>query len=125
MGRHGFQKMVNMIKRELAQVLAEARDPRLSFLTLIDVKVSSDFRYADAYVSVMDEEDEEETIQLLKEHRGHFRSELAKRLRMMRQTPELRFEIDTVEKNAQRLDELFGEIEEEPPRLMDGINEEE
>lgn len=124
MGRHGFQKMITMIKRELAQVLAEARDPRLSFLTLIDVKVSSDLRYADVYVSVMDEEDEEETIQLLKEHRGHFRSELAKRLRT-RKTPELRFEIDTVEKNAQRLDELFGEIEEESPHLMDETNKEE
>lgn len=109
---HGFEKIRGLIKRELALALAEARDPRLSFVTLMDIKLSPDMRHATAYVSTLSEEDEAETLHVLQAHQGHFRSELAKRLKL-KHTPELLFRIDEVEKKAQRLDQLFHQIESE------------
>ncbi len=120
MGRrgHAFEKNVNILKRELADVLAEARDPRLGFFTLMDVRVSPDMYYADVFISVVNEEEEAETIEVLQAHRGYFRSELAKRLNTKR-TPELRFEIDTLVQHTQHMDELFDKLEVEAPRPTD------
>jgi len=115
---HGYEKNVNIIKRELADILADARDPRLGFFTLMDVKVSPDLHYADVFISVINEDEEAETIEVLQEHRGHFRSELAKRLNT-KHTPELRFDIDTLIKHTQRMDELFDGLEVEPPQPTD------
>ena len=111
---HGFEKTRGLVKRELALALAEARDPRLSFVTLIDIKLSPDFRHATVYVSALNEEEEAETLHVLQAHQGHFRSELAKRMKL-KHTPELLFRIDEVERKAQRLDQLFQQIESEQP----------
>lgn len=111
---HGFEKIRGLVKRELALVLDEARDPRLSFVTLMDVKLSPDFRHATVYVSAFNAEAEAEILQVLQAHHGHFRSELAKRMKL-KHTPELTFRIDEVEKKAQRLDQLFQQIESEHP----------
>lgn len=111
---HGFEKVRGLIKRELALALDEAKDPRLSFVTLMDVKLSPDLRHATAYISAFNEEQEAEVLQVLQAHRGHFRSELAKRLRL-KHTPELLFRIDEVEKKAQRLEQLFRQLNSERP----------
>lgn len=105
----GLEKIRETVKRELAEVLAEARDPRLSFLTLMDLKLSPDLRHATAFISVLNEDDEALTLQTLQEHSGHFRSELAQRLRLKR-TPELKFELDEVEKRARHLEWVLNQM---------------
>ena len=111
---HGFEKICALIMRELAEVLAEARDHRLGFFTLMDVDVSPDLRHAKVYVSVLDEAEEADTLEVLQDHKGHFRSELAKRLHLKR-TPELHFMVDEMEKRAQRMDQIFDQIQAEHP----------
>lgn len=102
---HGFDKICALVKRELAEVLAEAKDPRIEFLTLMDLKLSPDLRHATVFISLLHEEDEADVLEVLQAHQGHFRSELAKRLRLKR-TPELAFRIDELAKHAQRIDQL-------------------
>lgn len=109
---HGFEKIRRLVQRKLAEVLAEARDPRLGFFTLMSVKLSPDLRHAQVFISVAEEEQEELTLRTLREHRGHFRSELAKRLQLKR-TPELDFRLDETEKRARSLEEAFRRIERE------------
>jgi len=109
---HGFEKIGALIRRELAVVLAQARDPRLGFFTLMGLSVSPDLRNATAYISVVDPTEEADTLQVLQDHQGHFRSELAKRLALKR-TPQLTFCIDKVEKQARHMDRLFRRIEQE------------
>lgn len=107
--RH-LEKVREEIKRRLSEILEfEARDPRLELITVMDVRVSKDLRHATIYVSAAASDvPEEEAIDVLKAHRGFFRSGLAKRLDL-RHTPELRFEIDPVEKHARRVEELLDE----------------
>ncbi len=104
----GFQKAREEIKRRLSEIFEfEARDPRLALVTVMDVKLSKDMRYATVFVSATDSGvAEDEVLKVLQEHRGFFRSELGKRIRL-RHIPELRFEIDLMETRAQRIDKLL------------------
>ncbi|OGF55677.1 MAG: ribosome-binding factor A [Candidatus Fraserbacteria bacterium RBG_16_55_9] len=110
MGRKWIARVREEIKRRLSEILEfGTRDPRLELVTVMDVRISSDLNYATIYVSVTGREaSEEEAIKVLNEHRGFFRSELAKRL-TLRHTPELRFELDLVEKRARRIEEVLRE----------------
>ena len=111
MSQRLMAKVREEIKRRLSEVFEyEARDPRLRGVTVMDVGLSGDLRYATVYVSLTDLSDEKEelkTLDVLDKDRGFFRSELAKRLKL-RHTPEIRFELDETEKRAQRIEELLG-----------------
>lgn len=108
--RHTLRKIREEIKRQLGDILQfEARDPRLEWVTVMDVQLSKDLRHATVYVSTLGEGTaEEETLAVLREHRGFLRSELAKRLHL-RRVPELRFEPDLTTRRAQRIEELLRE----------------
>ncbi len=111
MSRKWLERVREEIKRRLSEILQyEARDPRLQLVTVMDVRVSSDLHYATIYVSATGREasSEEEVVKILNGHRGFFRSELAKQLRL-RHTPELRFELDLVERRARRIEEVLKE----------------
>lgn len=111
-------KVREEIKRRLSEIFEyEARDPRLRGVTVMDVGLSGDLRYATVYVSLTDLSDEQEavkTLEVLGKDRGFFRSQLAKRLKL-RHTPEIRFELDEVEKRARRIEELLGRGPNLPP----------
>jgi len=106
--RRLMAKIREEVKRQLGEILEfEARDPRLEMVTVMDVRLSPDLRRATVYVSAVgDQPSEEEVVQLIEQHRGFFRSELAKRLQL-RRTPELHFELDLVERHAQRIEQLL------------------
>ena len=113
MSRKWIERIREEIKRRLSEILQyETRDPRLAFVTVMDVRISADLRYATIYVSATGREaSEAEAVQVLNEHRGFFRSELAKYLEL-RYTPELKFELDLVEKRARRIEEVLREEEQ-------------
>jgi len=104
----GFQKAREEIRRRLSEIFEyETRDPRLSMITVIDVRLSKDMRYATVFVSNANlAHQDDEVTAVLKEHSGFFRTKLSKRIEL-RHTPELRFEIDTIEDHAQRIDMLL------------------
>lgn len=116
--RYTLRKIREEIRRHLSEILEfEARDPRLEWVTVMDVQLSRDLRYATVYVSTLrDGAAEEETLAVLTEHRGFLRSELAKRLRL-RRVPELRFEPDRITARAQRIEQILQE--EAPPSRPD------
>jgi len=92
MNRRLVEKIREEIRRRLSEILEyEARDPRLESITVMGVRLSRDLRHATVYVSSL--KSGEEALMVLREHRGFFRSELAKRLKL-RHTPQLHFELD-------------------------------
>jgi ribosome-binding factor A len=107
--KHTLRRIREEIKRHLGEILQfEARDPRLEWVTVMDVTLSRDLRRATVYVSTLDDASAEETLAVLREHRGFLRSELAKRMRL-RRVPELRFEPDLAAARAQRIEQLLAE----------------
>ncbi len=83
------------IKRELAAILRELKDPRIQgMLTIVNVDVNSDASYAKVYVSAMEGiETAKLAVKGLVSATGYIRREIGKRLHL-RKTPELKFIAD-------------------------------
>ncbi len=106
------ERVGNVIQRELSQfILRELNDPRLGFLTLSRVEVTTDLGQATVSVSVMGEEDTKaSTLEALNEFAPRMRSHLAKRLHT-RTVPRLVFELDRNLDHGFRIDSLLRDIE--------------
>jgi ribosome-binding factor A len=98
------------MRQVLGDALAqELKDPRIGFVTVTDVKTSSDLRHARVYVSVLGTAAEQEaTLEGLRSAHGYLQGRVAGELRFKR-TPELTFEIDHTAERAARLERLIEE----------------
>jgi ribosome-binding factor A len=103
-------KVADFVRDELARIMQfEMRDPRVSFVSVNEVKVSKDLSYADIYVSSLqttDEASQAELVSVLNKAAGFFRSTLAKR-HSMRTTPKPRFHYDELVERAPQLEQLI------------------
>jgi ribosome-binding factor A len=103
------------IREEIMQIISrDLKDPRIGFVSITQVRMSSDLRSARVRVSVLGSEEEREaTLAGLRSASGRIRHELGRRLENLRFAPELRFEIDpSIEYSvriSQRLRELLPE----------------
>ncbi len=102
-----------LIKREIADILCrEIRNPKVGFVTVSDVEVTSDLRSALVRVSVLgDEEHRQESLRSLNAAAGFVRKELSGRIRL-RYMPKLNFQLDTSIDHSMRIAELLSEIRE-------------
>jgi ribosome-binding factor A len=102
------------VDQAMRQVLGDAlaqdlKDPRVGFVTVTDVKTSTDLRHARVYVSVLGDEDTQAaTLEGLRSAHGFLQGRVAGELRLKR-TPELRFELDETAMRAARLERLIDE----------------
>jgi ribosome-binding factor A len=89
------------------------RDPRVGFVTLTEVRVSRDLKYARVYVSILgDEERTQESFEALQRAGGFLRSQIGRRI-PLRHVPELRFVLDETLDTSERIDSLLGASEPE------------
>jgi len=100
-------------KREISTLIRNSiKDPRLSaMISVTDVKVTKDLRYAKVYVSIFCESDEEKksNLEALKSASGFIRKELGHKVNL-RHTPEILFEIDDSINYGMHMDELIERI---------------
>lgn len=90
------------VKRELAAVIRELKDPRLpNMVSVVSVRVTKDLKFAKANISVMgDEKTKKDAFAALKSASGYIRKEISRRLNL-RNTPEFTFvEDDSIEYGA-------------------------
>jgi ribosome-binding factor A len=88
-------------------VAHDIKDPRVGFVTVTDVKTTSDLRHARVYVSVLgNRKKREASIAGLDSAHGIIQRKLALELRLKR-TPELEFVLDETTANAFRLERLI------------------
>jgi len=101
-----------MLREEIAQIVGyELEDPRLTLVTVTDVRLSDNLRDARVYVTVAG--DEAETVKALVALRNaapYVRKQVGFAL-SLRHTPEIHFVRDTVEEQGARVDTLLAEIE--------------
>lgn len=107
-------RMAEETKRLLSSIIPkEIKDPRLGFLTITRVILSSDLQYATVYVSVLgDEEDQYQTMHILEQVKGFLRRELGHALGV-RVTPELRFKLDHSIEEGTRILKIMDDLEAE------------
>ncbi|MFC1499857.1 30S ribosome-binding factor RbfA [Candidatus Zixiibacteriota bacterium] len=101
------------LKRLLGDLLErEVQDPRVGFVTVLDVEVARDFSVATVYVTLPEDQDTEETMAGLKAAAGFLRKRVGESM-SLRLTPELLFVYDTSLDHGFRMDALFRKIAEE------------
>lgn len=91
------------VRRELAAVLRDVKDPRVKdcLLSIVRVEVTNDLSYGTVYVSTMEGLDRtKDAVQGLKSAGGYMRRELGRRLKL-RHVPQLIFKAtDSIEYGA-------------------------
>lgn len=101
------------VQRELADLLREVKDPRVSkLLSIIKIDLSADLSYATVYVSAIEGyEKTVESVKGLKNAAGYLRRELGARLKL-RKTPELRFIADDSIEHSAHIARIIDSFEE-------------
>src|ERR1044072_7103490 len=108
------ERVADTLKEEIAQIVGyELEDPRLTSVTVTDVRLSSDKRAARVYVTVAgNEEEHKAALAALKHAAPYVRKQLGFALNLPR-TPEIHFVRDRVEEEGERVDQLLYEMEQE------------
>lgn len=104
------QRVAVDIHRILARTLiTEFKDPRVGMVTLSSVEVMPDLKLAKVYVTVFDESKVAETIKILNDAAGFFRSHIASSVGM-RVIPRPRFIYDESVARGSRISKLLREV---------------
>lgn len=111
---HRPERIAETLREEIAQIVGyELEDPRLTMVTVTEVRVADDLRDASVYVTVEGDEKEHQTALLALRHAAPYvRKQLGFAL-SLRHTPALHFVRDTVEEKAIRVDAILEGIEKE------------
>jgi ribosome-binding factor A len=107
------ERLAEIIKKEVSDMLRdELKDPRIGFVTITGVEVSTDLRYARIFFSVLGSEEEAKaSLEALNRARGYVRSELGRRIRL-RYAPEISFKLDPSIQRGIRVMELLHDVKE-------------
>ena len=106
------ERVADMLREEIAQIVGyELEDPRVTMVTVTDVRVSDNLRDARVYVTVAGDEAEIKAALVALRHAAPYvRKQVGFSLNL-RHTPEIHFVRDTVEEQGARVDLLLAEIE--------------
>ena len=108
------QRVADILREEISQIVGyELEDPRLTSVTVTDVRLSGNLRDARVYVTVAgDEAEHREALAALKHAAPYVRKQVGLSLNLPR-IPEIHFVRDRVEEKGERVDQLLQEIEKE------------
>ena len=110
-----LKRIGDRFRKELSEMLVkeEIRDPRLSGVTITEVKVDRELSYAEIYVSAFEGVTRsKEILEKLERASGYIRKSLSERIEL-RSFPKLRFHWDETPERADRIEQLLASIRSE------------
>ncbi len=103
------------VKREISTIIRnEIKDPRLTaMVSVTDVKVTKDLRYAKVFVSIFgkDEEEKNNTFLALKNASGYIRREIGQRINL-RYNPQIIFQLDDSINYGIHIEQLIAKVKD-------------
>jgi ribosome-binding factor A len=109
-------KRIDRVSEEYKRVLIQVIRKNLQhsdtsdMLTVIDVKITRDFRCADVFLSILDTDKKiKRTMEVLEIKKGIIRSEMGRKVKM-HYTPEIRFHMDNSAEYAIHISKLLEDI---------------
>lgn len=107
------------MQRELSSLLRKLKDPRVQgLISITNVDVTADLRYAKVYVSVLDRSTSKDVLQGLRSAAGYLRRELGRSMQL-RYTPELLFQEDTSIDTGARIMTILNQLDIQPEQPAD------
>lgn len=108
------QKFAKLIQKELSDIFQRDKRGILenAFVTIAEVRVSPDLGLARVYISMMLIKDKQAVLERITNRKSEIRKALGNKIgKQVRIVPELVFYIDQVEEDAQRMDNLLGNLD--------------
>lgn len=107
------QRVAEAVRQEIAALLSKGiKDPRIGFVSVMEVRMSPDLRYANVYMSLYGSDKEKKSsLAGLRSSAGFIRREVSKRLKL-RFAPEIRFFEDKTLEDVFHLENIFRELHE-------------
>ena len=107
------ERVEEAIKKEVSTIIHDKlKDPRIGFVTITKVELSSDLRNAKIFYSVLGKEDDHKKTKLaLDSALGFIRSLVAQRINL-RFAPELMFKEDHSTEYSVKIEELLNKLKE-------------
>ncbi|MGH9880211.1 MAG: 30S ribosome-binding factor RbfA, partial [Pyrinomonadaceae bacterium] len=118
------ERVADILREEISQIVGyELEDPRVTMVTVTDVRLSDNMKAAKIYVTIAGDEAEHRSALAALQHAApYIRKQLGLSLNLPR-TPEIHFVRDRVEEEGERVDKLLLDIEREwesEERMKDG-----
>jgi ribosome-binding factor A len=107
-----LQRISDRLREELSEMLIqEISDPRLSGISVTEVKVDRELAFADIYFSAIEgSERAKEVLEGLQHAQGYIRRELSQRVDL-RTFPRLRFHWDPTYERAEHIERLIASLQ--------------
>jgi len=124
---HRPERVADLLKEEIIQIVGyELEDPRLTAVTVTDVRLSENLKTLRVYVTVAGTEEEyKHALSALRHATPYVRKQLGLSLNLNR-VPEVIFVRDKIEEQGERVDKLLAQIEQqwEGERKDEGMKDE-
>jgi len=119
------EQLEKSLKREINNIIyRKINDPRIKFVTITRIKVSSDLKYADIFVTIFNDEfQQKNTLKGLKNATKFIRGELGKNIKL-RYVPNIEFKIDEDLEHQYRLLKIITEVHDQQLNLKKDKNNE-
>ncbi|MDA5107334.1 MULTISPECIES: 30S ribosome-binding factor RbfA [Brevibacillus] len=114
MNKTRMSRVGEEIKKELSLLLQRGlKDPRIGFVTVTDVEVTSDLQLAKVFVSIFgDDEQRKASLAGLQKAKGYLRTEIGRRVKL-RHVPDFVFKLDESIDYGNRIESILREISTE------------
>lgn len=108
-----IEKIAGALKREVSQIIhAELSDPRIGFVTINRIELTSDLRYARVYFGILgSKSDEEKTLEGLTSAKGFIKKLIGERLKL-RYVPEIIFKLDKSAEESIHISEMLENLKQ-------------
>jgi ribosome-binding factor A len=107
------RRLEKLSAQVLSEEIARLKDPRIGFVTVTNVRISTDLHNARVAVSVLgSNEAQQDTMAGLASAAPHLRTQLGAQIRL-KFVPELTFELDHTAESAQRVESLIRRLHSE------------
>ena len=115
MSNHRMERVSELVKREVSEIVLELNLTNCGFVTITAVEISPDLKEGRVFMSVIGSaEQKKRALETLEREHGHIQPELAHRI-VLKYTPRLTFVLDETEARASHIEHLLDELEDEPP----------
>lgn len=107
-----IDRLNNLFLEEISKILrTEIKDERINFVTITDVKITSDLYYAKVYVTVLNDKERDNIIKLLNKASNFIERELSHRIEI-RRMPNITFVYDESIEYANNIEKIIERINE-------------
>lgn len=102
-----IERLNNTFLEEISKIIrTEIKDERINFVTITAVKITNDLSFAKIYVTVLDEEKQDEIVKLLNKASNFIERELSKRIDI-RKMPDITFVYDNSIEYANNIEKII------------------